>query len=118
MILILSVAPKKLDRAEEVLVVRILDMIPANGSFNTKYNAVMAYFGAQGTCVLEGVKELYAMSTEKCIVYIRFLTKKAKYNAEAKFKSFKSLNPNVRFNVARPNVDKFSSDVRQSRDEI
>ena len=113
-----AVIADKLDKAEEVLVVRNLDMIPTHGSFNTKFNAVMAYFGAQGTCVLEGVKEFYALSTDKRIVYIRFLTKKAKYTAEAKFKSFKSLNPNVRFNVARPNVEKFPSDVRQSRDEI
>ena len=113
-----AVIADKLDKAEEVLVVRNLDMIPTHGTFNAKFNAVMAYFGAQGTCVLEGVKELYALSTEKRIVYIRFLSKRAKYNAEAKFKSFKSLNPTVRLNVARPSVDKFPSDVRQSRDEI
>merc|ERR1712082_211183 len=83
-----AVIADKLDKAEEVLVVRNLDMIPTHGSFNTKFNAVMTYFGAQGTCVLEGVKEFYALSTDKRIVYIRFLTKKAKYTAKAKFKSF------------------------------
>ena len=65
-----------------------------------------------------GVKELYALSTEKRIVYIRFWTKRAKYNAEAKFKAFKSSNPGCQFIVARPNQEKFPSDVRQSREEI
>ena len=51
-------------------------------------------------------------------MYIRFWTKKLKYTAETKFKEFKSVNPGVQFNVARPNVEKFSSDIRQSRDEI
>ena len=86
-----AVIADKLDKAEEVLIVRNLDMIPIHGTFNAKFNAVMTYFGAQGTCVLEGVKEFYALSTDKRIVYIRFLTKRAKYTAEAKFKSFKSL---------------------------
>ena len=45
-------------------------------------------------------------------------TKKAKYNAEKQLKDFKSRYPDVQFNVARPNVEKFSSDIRQSRDEI
>ena len=93
-------------------------MIPPTGTFNAKFNAVMAYFGANGTCVLEGVKEFYALSTDKRIVYIRFWTKKAKYNAEAKFKAFKSSNPGSQFIIARPNVDKFPSDLRQSREEI
>ena len=108
----------KLDKAEEVLVIRKLDMIPPTGTFNAKFNSVMAFFGANGTCALEGIKELYALSTEKRIVYIRFWTKKAKYNAEAKLKVFKSSNPGCQFINARPNLDKFPSDVRQSREEI
>ena len=73
-----AVIADKLDKAEEVLVIRNLDMIPPHGTFNAKFNAVMSYFGANGTCVLEGVKEFYALSTDKRIVYIRFQTKKAK----------------------------------------
>ena len=96
-----------------MLVIHNLDMMPATGNFNVKYNAVMQYFGEQGRCFLQGVKEFYALSTEKRIVYIRFWTKKAKYAAETKFKDFKTLNPGIQFNVARPNVEKFE----QRRDQ-
>ena len=92
--------------------------MPASGTFNIKFNAVMEYFGEHGRCFLQGVKEFYALSTEKRIVYIHFWTKKFKYTAERKLKDFKTLNPEVRFNAARPNAEKFSSDIRQSRDEI
>ena len=76
-----AVIADKLDRIEEVLVVRNLDMMPATGNFNVKFNAVMAYFGEHGRCVLQGVKEFYALSMDKRIVYIRFWTKKLKYTA-------------------------------------
>ena len=36
-----AVIADKLDRIEEVLVVRNLDMMPATGTFNIKFNAVM-----------------------------------------------------------------------------
>ena len=113
-----DVIADKLDKLEEVLVIRNLDMMPASGTFNVKFNAVMEYFGEHGRCFLQGVKEFYALNTEKRIVYIRFWTKKFKYTAERKLKDFKTLNPEVRFNAARPNAEKFSSDIRQSRDEI
>ena len=51
-------------------------------------------------------------------MYVRFLNRKAKFTAEKQLKDFKILHPDVRFNVARPNVEKFSSDIRMSRDEI
>ena len=71
-----AVIADKLDRIEEVLVVHNLDMMPATGTFNVKYNAVMEYFGEHGRFHIPGVKEFYALSTEKRIVYIRFWTKK------------------------------------------
>ena len=77
-----DVIADKLDKLEEVLVIRNLDMMPASGTFNIKFNAVMEYFGEHGRCFLQGVKEFYALSTEKRIVYIRFWTKKFKYTAE------------------------------------
>ena len=113
-----AVISDKLDKAEEVLVIRKLDMIPPIGTFNAKFNAVMAFFGANGNCFLEGIKEFDALSTEKRIVYIRFWTKKAKFNAEAKLKAFKLSNTGCQFIVARPTLEKFPSDIRQSRDEI
>ena len=51
-------------------------------------------------------------------MYVHFQTKEAKFTAEKELKNFKTENPDVRFNVSRPTVDKFSSDIRQSRDEI
>ena len=101
-----------------MLVIRNLDMMSDTGNFNDKLNSVTEYFGEGGRCHLKNVKEFYALSTDKKIVYVRFLTKKAKYTAETQVKDFKTRNPDVRFNVARPNVEKFSSDIRQSRDEI
>ena len=41
-----------------------------------------------------------------------------KYTAEKMFKDFKTLNPWFQLIAARPIADKFSSDIRQSRDEI
>ena len=43
-----AVIADKLDRIEEVLVIRNLDMMPATGNFNAKFNAVMEYFGEYG----------------------------------------------------------------------
>ena len=88
------------------------------GTFNDKLLSVTDYFGAGGRCHLHNVKEFYALSIDKKIVYVRFLSKKAKFTAETQIKSFKTRNPDVRFNVARPNIEKFSSDIRQSQDEI
>ena len=113
-----AVIADKLDKLEEVLVIRNLDMMPATGTFNIKFNAVMEYFGEHGRFYIPGVKEFYALSTEKRIVYIRFWTKKMKYTAEKMFKDFKTLNPWFQLIAARPIADKFSSDIRQSRDEI
>ena len=113
-----AVMAEKLDRIEEVLVIRNLDMMPDVGTFIDKRNAVTGYFGDGGSCFLKRVKEFYALSTDKKIVYVRFQTKEAKFTAEKQLKNFKTEYPDVRFNVARPTVDKFSSDIRQSRDEI
>ena len=113
-----AIIADKLDRIEEVLVIRNLEMMPPTGDFNDKMNAVTGYFGLGGKCVLKDVKEFYALSTDKKIVYVRFLNRKAKFTAEKQLKDFKIQHPDVRFNVARPNVEKFSSDIRLSRDEI
>ena len=113
-----AIIADKLDRLEEVLVFRNLDMMSDTGSFNDKWNSVTEYFGVGGQCHLQNVKEFFALSTDKKIVYVRFHTKKAKFTAETQIKSFKTRNPGVRFNVARPNLDKFSSDIRLSREEI
>ena len=110
-----AIIADKLHRLEEVLVFRNLDMMSDTGNFNDKLNSVTEYFGVGGRCHLHNVKEFYGLSTDKKIVYVRFLTKKAKFTAETQIKSFKTRNPDVRFNVAHP---KFSSDIRQSRDEI
>ena len=113
-----AIIADKLDRIEEVLVFRNLDMMPVSGDFNAKMNSVTEYFGFGGKCFLKEVKEFYALSTDNKIVYVRFLNRKAKFTAERQLKDFKIQNPDARFNVARPNVEKFSSDIRQSRDEI
>ena len=98
--------------------IKKLDIIPQDGTFNVKFNAVMAFFGSEGACHLPGIKEMYALSLDKRIVYIRFWTKKSKYSAEAKIKLYKSQNPRCQFISSRPNLETFPSDLRQSRDEI
>ena len=113
-----AVFADKLEKLEEVLVLRNLDMIADSGSFDDKMASVTGYFGSGGDCHLQNVKEFFALSTDKKIVYVRFNTKKAKFVAETQLKTFKSRNPGVRFNVARPNLEKFSSDIRLSKEEI
>ena len=113
-----AIISEKLDKHEEVLMIKKLDMIPTSGTFNVKFNAVMFFFGPNGTCFLEDIKEFYALSVDKRIVYIRFWTKKAKFNAEAKLKIFKTQNPNFQFIHSRPNLETFPSELRQSKKEI
>ena len=92
-----DVIATKLDKSEEVLLIKRLDIIPRDGTFNAKFNSVMSFFSPEGQCPLYGIKEMYALSLDKRIVYIRFWTKRAKYNAEAKLKLFKSQNPRYQF---------------------
>ena len=88
-----AIIADKLDRIEEVLVFRNLDMMPVSGDFNAKMNSVTEYFGFGGKCVLKEVKEFYALSTDKKIVYVRFLNRKAKFTAERQLKTLKSKTP-------------------------
>ena len=112
-----AIIADKLDKLEEVLVLRNLDML-AGDSYDDKMASVTRYFGVGGNCYLLNVKEFFALSIDKKVVYVRFQSKKAKFTAEKQLKEFKSLNPNERFNVARPNLDTFSSDIRMSREDI
>ena len=113
-----AVITEKVDKLEEVLVIRNLDMIAEADSYDDKMASVSRYFGAEGTCHLQNVKEFFALSIERKVVYVRFQTRKAKFAAEKHVKAFKSLNPGHRFAVARPNLESFSSDIRLGRDEI
>ena len=113
-----AVIADKLDKLEEVLVIRNLDMIANQDSYDDKLASVTSYFGPGGTCHIPNVKEFFALSIEKKVVYVRFLSKKAKFAAEKQIKNFKSLHPGLRFTVARPNLETFSSDIRMSREEI
>ena len=74
--------------------------------------------GGGGACPLQGIKEMYALSLTNRLVYIRFWTKKLKFEAEAAIKLFKAQNPRYHFVSSRPNLEKFPSAIRQSRDEI
>ena len=60
-----AIIADKLDRLEEVLVFRNLDMMSDTGSFHDKLNSVTEYFGVGGKCHLQNVKEFYALSTDK-----------------------------------------------------
>ena len=40
--------------------------------FKTKFEAVLTFFGPNGTCPLAGVNEVYALSIKFSLVYIRF----------------------------------------------
>ena len=113
-----AVIADKLDKLEEVLVFRNLDMMADTGSYDDKMASVTRYFGAGGTCHLQNVKEFFALSIDKKVVYVRFQSRKAKFTAEKQVKDFKTRNPGLRFTVARPNLDTFSSDIRLSRDDI
>ena len=93
-------------------------MMANQGSYDDKFASVTMYFGPGGTCHIPNVKEFFALSIDKKVVYVRFLNKKAKFTAEKQIKTFKSLNPGHRFTVARPYLDTFSSDIRMSREAI
>merc|ERR1712030_299736 len=97
-----AVIADKLDKLEEVLVIRNLDMIDNQESYDDKLASVTSYFGLGGTIHLLNVKEFFALSAEKKVVYVRFLSRKAKFAAEKQIKNFKTL----------------SSDIRLSREEI
>ena len=101
-----------------MLVFRNLDMMADTGTFDDKLASVTKYFAAGGSCHLLNVKEFFELSIDKKVVYVRFHSKKAKYTAEKQLKEFKSRNPGVRFIVARPNLETFSSDIRLSREDV
>ena len=113
-----AVIADKLDKLEEVLVIRNLDMIASQDSYGDNLASVERYFGLGGTCYIPNVKEFFALSVDKKVVYVRFHNKKAKFTAEKQVKSFRTQNPGHRFTVARPNLETFSSDIRLSREEI
>ena len=48
----------KLDKSEEVLMIKKLDIIPQDGTFNVKFNAVMSFFGSEGVCHIYVCTEL------------------------------------------------------------
>ena len=108
-----AVISDKLDKLEEVLVIRNLDMIASQDSYDANLASVERFFG-----FIQNVKEFFALSVDKRVVYVRFHNKKSKFMAEKQFKSFKSQNPGQRFIVARPNLETFSSDLRLGREEI
>ena len=60
-----AVFADKLEKLEEVLVLRNLDMIADTGSFDDKMASVTGYFGSGGDCHLQNVKEFFALSTDK-----------------------------------------------------
>ena len=101
-----------------MLLLRKLDIIPHNGSFYAKFDSVMDFFGRKGKCPPQRIKDMYALSLTNRLVYIRFGTKRAKFKAEAAIKLFKAQNPRYHFVSSRPNLEKFPSDIRQSREEI
>ena len=91
-----DVISAKLNKSEEVLIIKRLDtVIPQQGNFNSKNEAVMHFFSRDGTCPLLLIKEMYALSLVNRLVYIRFWTKDAKFKAEAKIKAFKAQNPDI-----------------------
>ena len=85
-----DVIATKLDRSEEVILLRKLDIIPQHGSFNAKFDSVMGFFGREGKCPLFAIKEMYALSLTNRLVYVCFWTKRAKFEAEAAIKLFKA----------------------------
>jgi len=60
-----AVINDKIDKLEEVLVIPNLDMIAEADSYDDKMASVSRYFGAEGTCYLQNVKEFFALSIEK-----------------------------------------------------
>merc|ERR1711888_85242 len=57
-----AVIADKLDKLEEVLVIRNLDMIATQDSYDDKFASVERYFGPGGTCHIPNVKEFFALS--------------------------------------------------------
>ena len=86
---------EKINKSEEVILVKNLgNIVPSNGNFKTKFEAVFAFFGPKGTCPLDSVKEVYALSIKFSLVYIRLWTHNDKFKAELKIKNFQLKNPN------------------------
>ena len=61
---------------------------------------------------------MYALSIKYSLVYVRLWTRNDKFKAEAIIKHFKTRNPNYQLFTNRPNIEKFHSDLRESRDEM
>ena len=108
-----AVLAEKMDKLEEVLVIRNLDMLASQDSYDDNLASVERSFG-----FLQNVKEFFALSIEKKVVYVRFQNKKSKFAAEKQVKTFRSQNPGRLFTAARPNLETFSSDIRLTREEI
>ena len=108
-----AVLSDKMEKLEEVLVIRNLDMLSSQDDYDVNLATVERSFG-----FLKNVKEFFALSIEKKVVYVRFNTRKAKFVAENQFKSFRTQNPGRTFNVSRPTLETFSSDIRLSRDAL
>ena len=108
-----AVISDKLDKLGEVIVIRNLDMIAPQDSYDVNLALVERTFN-----FLQNVKEFFALSIEKKVVYVRFQNQKSKFVAEKAIKNFKSQNPDQRFIAARPNLETFSSDLRLGREEL
>ena len=108
-----AVISDKLDKLGEVIVIRNLDMIAPQDSYDVNLALVERTFD-----FLQNVKEFFALSIKKKVVYVRFQNQKSKFMAEKALKNFKSLNPDQRFTASRPNLETFCSDLRLGRDEI
>ena len=108
-----AVISDKLDKLGEVIVIRNLDMIAPQGSYDDNLALVERTFN-----FLQNVKEFFALSIEKKVVYVRFHNQKSKFMAEKHLKTFKSQNPGQRFIASRPNLETFCSDLRLGREEI
>ena len=108
-----AVIADKLDKLGEVMVIRNLDMIVPQDSYDDNLALVERTFK-----FLKNVKEFFALSIDKKVVYVRFHSQKSKFMAEKAIKDFKSQNPDHRFIAARPNLETFSSDLRLGREEI
>ena len=108
-----AVISDKLDKLGEVIAIRNLDMIAPQDSYDVNLALVERTFN-----FLQNVKEFFALSIEKKVVYVRFQNQKSKFMAEKALKNFKSLNPDQRFTASRPNLETFCSDLRLGREEI
>ena len=108
-----AVLSDKMEKLEEVLVIRNLDILSSQDDYDANLATVESSFG-----FLKNVKEFFALSIEKKVVYVRFNTRKAKFVAENQFKSFRIQNPGRTFNVSRPTLETFSSDIRLSREAL